>query len=84
MANVVKVSIPEIKLRRTAVVPIEVKTKDGHLGVLSVFQGKLEWLPRGKQIPCKIGWKEFDNFATSLRTVKRKKAAKRVRNRKEA
>ena len=84
MANTVKISIPEIKLGRTTVVTIEVKSKDGILGVLSVFQGKLEWLPRGKQIPCKIGWKEFDKFATGLRTVKRKKAAKRARNKKQA
>jgi hypothetical protein len=83
MANIVKISIPEIKLGRTTVVPIEVKTKDGILGVLSVAQGKLEWLPRGKQIPCEIRWKEFDKYATSLRTVKRKKAAKRARNKKQ-
>lgn len=83
MANIVKISIPETKIGRTAVVPIEVKTKDGLLGVLSVFQGKLEWLPRGKQIPCKIRWEEFNDFATGLRTVKRKRAAKRARNKKQ-
>lgn len=59
MAHEVRFEIPERKLGKSDV-RFHVKKSGAALGMLEVSKGAVVWYPKGRKIPRKIGWANFD------------------------